>query len=97
MLLCANGKRRLDSVRKKENQLQVHFVNLGCDPATAPGSSSVEFVPDIGPVTVAIPLDSAPKSVCVQPEGRSVEWSYKDGILTARLPRIGIHDILVIQ
>ncbi len=85
------------SVRRKENQLQVHFVNLSCDPATAPGSSSVEFVPDAGPVTVSVPLEAAPKSVCIQPEGRSAEWSYADGALTVRLPRIGIHDILVIE
>lgn len=84
------------SVREKNDNLYVNFVNLGCDHPTTPHNTIIENVPDVNNISARIKLDKCPKSVTLAPDNSSVDWSYEQGYFTANISRVGIHDILVV-
>ena len=51
----------------------------------------------VGPLTVAIDLDRAPKSIMMQPEGKSLDFTWANGRATDTLPRLGLYSILVVM
>ncbi|NLM76893.1 MAG: hypothetical protein GX173_02260 [Ruminococcaceae bacterium] len=85
------------TLRKKEDQLMVHLVNMGVDHPLSPKSPFVEQVPTAGPVALRLPLDNRPYQVCLMPAATPVCWSYADGQLSVSISQVGIHDILVIK
>ncbi len=56
-----------------------------------------DFVPPTGPVTVRLRVGRKPGHVRWEPQGDTVRWSWKDGTLSAVVPRLEVHGILVVE
>ncbi|KPK55311.1 MAG: hypothetical protein AMS22_04790 [Thiotrichales bacterium SG8_50] len=90
------GARDVDvSPRILEGNLSIHLVNTSGLHANAPDGGITEVKP-VGPLTVSIDLDQAPKSIMVQPEGKSLDVTWAGGRATVTLPRLELYSILVV-
>lgn len=70
----------------------VHLVNLNGANRT-PGY--LDEVLPVGPVTVRIPMDRQPARVQLLVAGEEVPLTYQAGMAQARIPQIGLHEVLV--
>ena len=85
------------SARQKEGRQLIQFVNRATAGYTAPNRHMVEQVPDAGAFTVTIPMAAAPKRCFMAPDEAGLEWTWKDGTLTAGIAGLAIHNVLVIE
>ncbi len=85
------------AARKRGDTLLIQLVNRGVGGYLSPNRHIVESVPDTGPFTVRIPVEKKPSRCFVAPGDKAVEWSWTEGELTAKLPGLGIYDILVVE
>jgi len=56
-----------------------------------------DFIPPVGPVTVKIRAAAKPKGVILVPGGRVRDWTWADGRVTAVVPEVKIHSVLVLE
>ena len=56
-----------------------------------------DFIPALGPVQVKMKIAAKPQKMALVPEETPVTWEWKDGRLTATIPRVHIHSVLVID
>jgi len=84
------------SVRTLKGKLSVHLVNTSGPHANAPDGGITEVKP-VGPLTVSIRLDRAPKSIVMQPEDTSLDVSWTGGSATVTVPRLELYSILVVE
>jgi alpha-L-fucosidase len=85
------------SARKKGERILIQFVNRSCAGHLAANRHVVEDVPDAGPFSVTIPLDNEPTRCYLAPDETGLEWTWKEGRLTAQIAGLGIHNVLVIE
>lgn len=89
---------RLEMIlRKKEGKTLVNLINRGAAEMLYPRRVIAEEISPVMDVTVTIQSPEKPKSVSVVPGNTKMEWSYAEGVITAQLPRIDIHCVLVIE
>jgi len=84
------------TVMTKDGRLMVNLVNT----AGLHEDASVytfDHVPPVGPLEVAIRRDQRPKDVTLQPGGRKVKFTYRDGKVGLRIDRLELHDIIVVE
>ena len=84
------------SPRTMNGKLSVHLVNTSGPHANAPDGGIKELEP-IGPLTVSIRLEQAPKSITMQPEGKSLDVSWANGQATVTVPQVELYSILTVQ
>jgi hypothetical protein len=97
-LICVDGPWWIEmSARKKDGRMLIQFVNRSCSGYTSPSRHVVENVPDAGPFTVKIPIEAKPKRCYMAPDETGLEWTWKDGILSAHVAGLRIHNTLVIE
>ncbi len=84
------------SLRTLNKKLTIHLVNTSSPHANPPVGGITEVLP-IGPLTVAIHLPQAPKSITQQPEGRPLTVTWDDGRATVKLPQLKLYSILVVE
>ena len=53
--------------------------------------------PAAGPFAVHLRTPQKPAAVRREPSGQPLEWSWRDGVLTATVPSLEIHGVLVIE
>lgn len=102
--LDTSGLIRLDgpwwiemATRKNGGRLLIQFVNRSAAGYLAPNRHMVEHVPDAGPFTVSVPLAERPRRCHLAPDEEGLEWTWKDGLLTAKIAGLAIHNVLVIE
>jgi hypothetical protein len=83
------------SPRMLKGNLSIHLVNTSGPHANAPDGGITEVKP-VGPLKVSIHLDQAPKSIMMQPEGKSLDITWANGRATVTLPRLELYSILVV-
>lgn len=79
---------------RNHGTLQVHLVNTAGPHQTQP---ILDSVPPVGPLTVTLRSDARPKAITLEPGGRAIPFDYRDGQVRLTVPRLEIHDILVVQ
>jgi hypothetical protein len=84
-------------LRRKEDQVILHFVNHSPGKSLAQNSAFIEEVPPSAPFSVTLALPVRPEGVRLQPDGTEPEWSYAEGTLAAFIPPVHVHEILVIS
>jgi hypothetical protein len=82
--------------RTKDGKLCLHLLNTSNVPHSD-RYSHTDFIPTVGPIRVRLKMPEKPESVVWEPEKRAVEWSWEDGILTAAIPRLHVHGVLVTE
>ena len=85
------------SARQKGDKKLIQLVNRSSSGYTAPNRHMVEHVPDAGPFTVTLPLDKKPVRCYMAPDESGLEWSYGNGVLTAKVSGLAIHNVLVVE
>ena len=85
------------SARKKDGRTLLQFVNRSCAGCLAPNRHTVEHVPDAGPFTVTVPMPQRPARCYMAPGETGLEWMWRDGLLTAKIAGLAIHNVLVIE
>ena len=86
---------RLELVlRQREDQLLVNLINRGAGEALSPRRVVIEELPPVEHVAVRVRREERPRSVSVFPEDRPADWSYDDGVVTVKLERVDIHNVI---
>jgi len=84
-------------LRRQQNRLIAHLVNMGASYPTAPASTFIDEVPTLGPITLRIQSPERPTRVFLAPSMEGLSWEWRDGVITARVASAGIMDSLVIE
>jgi hypothetical protein len=66
-------------------------------PHADPNVAVFDRVPRIGPLNVSIRTDKRPERVILQPGTRHLPFRFADGAVQLTLPRLDIHEIIVIE
>ena len=89
---------RLEMVlRQKDGKLLVNLINRGAGETLSPSRVIVEELAPVENVVVRIRRDTRPKSVSVVPADMPIDWSYQSGFVTAKLPRVETHRVVVLE
>ncbi len=83
-------------VRRSQDRLAVHLLN-GAGPHANPAVSVLDEVPPLGPLTVTIRTANKPQKVVLQPANTPLEFRYDQGLLSTTVPRLEIHDVIVVD
>ena len=94
-----SGSHQVDmALRRKDRKLAVHLVNVAAMTAAANGRYPlIDKIPPIGPITVDIRLARRPRRVRLEPEGRTLRCRWTANTVTVTVPRLEIHQALVIE
>ena len=57
----------------------------------------VESIPPVGPLELSLRMAAKPAKVTLQPEGQSLPFDYRDGLLRTSVPRVDIHALVVVD
>ncbi len=85
------------AARRSEGALLIQFVNRSAAGYLSPNRHTVEHVPDAGPFTVTVPLPKRPRRCRMAPDETGLDWTWKEGVLTAKVDGLAIHNVLVIE
>ncbi len=85
------------AAREKEGRILIHLINRGVSGYLSPHRHIVENVPDTGSFTVTIPIAERPTRCYLTPDKFGLEWTWKDGLLTATVGGLHIHNVLVVE
>jgi Hypothetical glycosyl hydrolase 6 len=84
------------SPRTLNGNLSIHLVNTSGPHANAPDGGITKIEP-LGPLTVSIRLERAPKSITLQPEGEELDVAWGSGQATVTVPELVLYSILVVE
>lgn len=84
------------ALRRKGTRTIVHLVNRSSGIPNQPNNGAIDEIPAVGPVTITIKTARPPASVTAAWEGGKPSWSHRGRTLTVTLPRIRIHEAVVI-
>jgi hypothetical protein len=82
------------TVNRINGKLAVNLVNTAGPHRTEP---IMDSIPAVGPVTVTIRQSTKPAKVTVEPGARPLAFVYRSGEIQLTLPRLEIHDIIVVE
>ncbi len=96
-IVAVAGSRDVDvSPRTLNGNLSIHLVNTSGPHANAPDGGITNVKP-VGPLTVSVRLDQAPKSIRMQPQGKPLPVTWTNGRATVTLPQLELYSILVVE
>jgi hypothetical protein len=82
--------------RTANGRLALHLLNRA-NMQIADRYLSTEAVPAVGPIAVSLSVPTKPARVRWLPSGGRVRWVWQAGTLTATIPRLDIHGVLVVE
>ena len=76
--------------------MYINLINVGGNHS---GENTIGYdeVPSLKEIEVAIKTDSRPRSIKLQPEGKSLKYKYSDGRYVVKIPEIALHSILEVN
>jgi hypothetical protein len=80
-------------VARNHGKLLVNLVNTAGPHQT---QSILSEIPPVGPVDVSIRLTSKPAAVSLEPGGRPLAFDYRDGQVRLTVPKVDVHEIVVV-
>jgi len=84
------------TVTRLDGHLAVHLVNTG-GPHADRTVDTFEQVPPLVPLEVHVRTSRRPERVLLQPGSRHLPFHYRDGAVEVALPRLDLHEIVVIE
>ena len=81
-------------VARSHGKLLVNLVNTAGPHQT---QSIIDAIPPVGPLDVTIRLSVKPVAVTLEPGARPVAFDFHDGQVRLVVPKLEIHDILVVE
>jgi len=96
-LVAVSGSRYVDvTANRKDDKLAINLVNT----AGPHGNGKVfvfDDIPAVGPLSVAVRCDRKPDKVTLEPHGRDIDYTYRQGKIHVIVPRLAIHEIIVVE
>jgi hypothetical protein len=83
-------------VHRIGGKLAVNLVNTA-GPHADRNSPIVDSIPPVGPLQIAIRATQPPARVVVEPGGQPLEFEHKNGAIQVTLPKLEIHNIVVVE
>ncbi len=85
-------------LNRQSGRLLAHLVNVS-GPHEDESVYTVATVDPLGPLEVVVRpgVDRKPLGVTLEPGGRKVAWKWRDGEVRAAVPRVDLHEILVLD
>jgi hypothetical protein len=79
---------------RKGDESMIHLINT-----TGPHATELimDRIEPVGPVAVEWRRTKQPREVTLQPGARRVEWTYAAGVLRVTVPRVEVHEIVVVR
>ena len=84
------------SLRRDGDRLSIHLVNTA-GMQVSPQYAVIDFTPSIGPLELIVRLDKEPRKVSLVPADCDIETHWSNGRLRVILPRLDIHNVVVIE
>jgi len=81
------------AVNKLNNRIYVNLINVAGE-HTAQSVIGYDEIPPLQDLRVTINLSSKPAAIILQPEGKKLRFSYKEGRAAVAIPGLTIHSIL---
>ena len=81
-------------VNRVGDRLAVNLVNTAGPHRTEP---ILESIPPVGPLSITIRTGAKPAGVTLHPGGKRLDFEYADGAAKLTLPRLEIHDVIVVD
>lgn len=92
-----DGSHRVDvTAMRKDGALMVNLVNTS-GPHGDPHVMVFDEVPEVGTLDITIRPGRKPKNVRVVPRGGRVKWSWSRGELKLTLPKLELHEVIVVE
>ncbi|MBC8128661.1 MAG: hypothetical protein H8M99_16100 [Gloeobacteraceae cyanobacterium ES-bin-144] len=94
-MVTVNGSHDVDvSVARNHDKLLVNLVNTSGPHRTEP---IIDHISPVGPLNVTIRHANRPSKVTLAPEGTPLDFNYQDGKILLKVPRVAIHEIIVVE
>ncbi|HUS58427.1 MAG TPA: hypothetical protein VM141_07225 [Planctomycetota bacterium] len=91
------GSHNVDvTVNRIDGKLAVNLVNTA-GPHANEKVYVCDEIPPVGPLTVTIRTRKKPASVTLQPAGKALKYEFSKGAIRMVLPKLEIHDIIVVE
>ncbi len=96
-MIEVSGSATVDvSVNRLKNQLAINLVNTSGTHWDM-SKTLVDTIAPVGPLVIALRATAKPASITLQPENQAVAFEYRDGVARLTLPRLEIHNILIVE
>ena len=83
-------------VNRIHGKLAVNLVNTS-GPHENEAIFIIDDIPPVGPLDVTIRQKKKPTSVTIEPGGRAPKYTYSGGTVRLTIPKLEIHDIIVVE
>ena len=80
-------------ITKKEEKLMLQLVNVNGNHANE-SCATEDMIPPVLDVEVSIACSRMPQKLILQPAGRELAFTYRNGRAYVQIARIDIHDII---
>lgn len=81
-------------VNRQGKKLSINLVNTAGPHRTEP---IIDALPEVGPLTVSIRQRAKPTNLRLEPAGQNLPFDYQDGMIRVTVPRLAIHEVLVVD
>ncbi len=81
-------------VNRKGKKLSINLVNTAGPHRTEP---IIDALPEVGPLTVSIRQRAKPTTLRLEPAGQNLPFDFQDGMIRVTVPRLAIHEVLVVD
>jgi hypothetical protein len=96
-LVRVSGSSDVDvSVNRLRGKLAVHLVNTSGQHWSRE-KPLVDAISPVGPLEIAIRSAQRPSKVLLEPEGQTLAFDYREGIVHLTVPRVEIHSIVMVE
>ena len=96
-MVKVNAPPYLDVVlRKKDNKLLIHLINLSRK-QTSPNYSLIDHIPPIGPINIKVKMSKTPRNIYTVPSNEELNYTSENNELKLNISKIKIHSIVVIE
>jgi hypothetical protein len=94
-LVEVTGSKDVDVVvNRMGKKLSINLVNTGGPHRTEP---IIDTISEVGPLTVSIRQKSKPGGLRLEPAGLTLPFDYQAGVVRVTVPKLAIHEVLVVE
>ena len=81
-------------VNRKGKKLSINLINTAGPHRTEP---IIDTIPEVGPLAITIRQKAKASRLHLEPSGQSLSFEQKDGIIRVVVPKLAIHEVLVVE
>ena len=81
-------------VNRKGKKLSINLINTAGPHRTEP---IIDTIPEVGPLAITIRQKAKASRLHLEPSGQSLSFEQKDGIIRVVVPKLAIHEVLLVD